>query len=256
MLLIDPPYQSLLQEDSMKQLIERYQIKLPIGIDRGGAIARAFGLKQLPKFLFLDQGKAVINQDGRQWINGAEIEIQKVLRQEDPGLPLDPPYQTDDEPLCDLESIHLQPPNVDSVQFNQKVPELNAELSRLLKEDSDGFSFYGNFKKQDQGLLIEDSSAFVIFRCRGKRFSLIAKTANETVEKGRITVELDGAPVFDVFIGDHLRTDENGATSIDIKDAQLYHSVRDLPPENQWITLTFPSAHRIPVELFGFRFSD
>jgi hypothetical protein len=56
-------------------------------MDHNGLLHEAFKVETSPKVILLDQSKIALDRSGHDWLANAELDIQRFLRRNDPGLP-------------------------------------------------------------------------------------------------------------------------------------------------------------------------
>ena len=71
---------------------------------------------------------------------------------------------------------------------------------------------------------------------------------------GLISVEVDGAPIYDEISGSDATAEDLGFSSVRVTRPRLYTVLENLKKEGVEITLRFPLADQIPVSLYGLRF--
>lgn len=214
-------------------------------MDRDALLHQAFHVKELPRVLLLHQNKQIVDRSGAEWYRGTELEIQKFLRQSDPGLPLfepmsEPSSATQDKLAIDIGNIPAQ----------VKI------------------SFQGKWTREADRMIAQDSQASVTFHCEGKRFGIIAQCLAERGE-AEVVVELPrefprDAEVFDedlqvdfqVLSNPLADSSQKRRGTLKVGQATLYHLFKALPESHREITLRFPSAEKMPVAIYGLRMGD
>jgi hypothetical protein len=214
-------------------------------MDREALLHQAFQVQGLPRVLLLHQNKQVVDRAGPNWFQGIELEIQKFLRQADPGLPLFEPMI---EPAKGVQ---------DKVSINLGNPPADAKLS-----------FQGKWAREADRMIAQDSQAALTFHCEGKRLAIISQSLAERGES-EVIVELpreyprDAEALdedlnidFQVLSNPLADLSQKRRGTLNVGTARLYHLFRALPESLREITLRFPSAEKNPVAIYGLRMGD
>ncbi|MFL5813605.1 MAG: hypothetical protein ACJ763_08510 [Bdellovibrionia bacterium] len=214
-------------------------------MDREALLHQAFQVQELPKLVLLSQNRQVIDRSGPAWFQGTEVEIQKFLRESDPGLPLFEPMNVPEHPVK----------NVANVDFGNPANETD-------------IVFHGNWTRENDRVIPQDSQATLSFKCGGRRLGIIAQSLGERGES-EIVVEApreyprdagildeDLSIDFQILSNPLAEASQKRKATAKIGSARLYYFFRALPETHREITLRFPGAERAPVALYGLRIGD
>lgn len=224
---------------------QRFEARVVTVMDREALLHQAFQVQEQPKIILLHQNKKVIDRSGPAWFQGAEIEIQKFLRESDPGLPLFEPMTEPEQPI-------------------KEMPFVNFGTS----EKDEGIVFQGKWAREADRVIAQDSHASLSFKCTGKRLAMIAQSLGERGES-EVIVEVthnyprdaeilddDLAIDFQVLTNPLAESSQKRKATAKISNARLYHFFRALPETHRDITLRFPGAEKAPTALYGLRMGD
>jgi hypothetical protein len=215
------------------------KIDFPLVNDRGGLLSTAFGVRELPRLLLIDQGKTLFETQILEKRERTEHEIQRFLRGQDPGLPLPHPRRFAPEQVR-----NASPP---SLEFGARARTLQSQPPFFAK---------GTWKVEDECITTEDPLAEIEFMSPGTCVSVLAKSSSQVMDTAKISVEVSGAPAFDAMRGADLSFDDEGASSAKVIEPRLYHLLKGLGPQQRKITLRFQHSARVPITLCGLRFGN
>lgn len=233
LLFVKQSYKCYSTLEALQPLLRRFPLNFTIALDSDGLLFEAFGAKAgLPRALLLHQRKILSEHSGSDWLKGTEASLQSFLRIKDPGLPLSPVVK-----MSDL------PKDTGQIELGKSSQPMQVSVS-------------GKWSQDDEKIVTSDPAASLSFRAPSPRVSVIAQSALKTSEPTRVRVELSGDTVFEAAAGPDLGFGDDGGSEILVSDAQVYHFLVGLPAKNRDITLRFPDADRLPVALYGIRFSS
>lgn len=229
----------------LKRLYEKTNFPFPVVIDFDHTLASSFDISILPTIVLHNESKIMIRETGVDSLSGLELEIQKYLRKEDPGLSLLPVFQPKGEDM---------PIEISHIDFGTKGNYQIVE-SDLLPNDLQNQEVWmeGKWNSDEFCIWTEDKSASISFYSEGNRLAIVAASRTRTIESARIMIETAGIPAYDAFAADDLSWDDQGRSYIEVKEGQLYHSLQNLSPDYKVITLRCPSAKKVPISLYGIR---
>lgn len=218
--------------------LDREGITMPTFVDREGLVSLALGVNSLPTLAFLTGAGVSFVRTGPRWFEGLELELQAHLRKKDPGLSLPLPFELLDAPRdlrrCDFGS---QPKRI--------LPHSVDPANRPME-----IGLGGEWKHEASYILTHDPQAELSFDIGSSGFSLMARSMSKVLERARILVEFNGAPVFDVFGWDDLTFDDMGRSLVEVRDARLYRVARNLKEPGK-VILRFPNAANLPMALYS-----
>jgi hypothetical protein len=214
-------------------------------MDREALLHQAFQVQESPKLVLLSQNRQVIDRSGPTWFQGTEVEIQKFLREADPGLPLFEPMTVPEHPVS----------NVALVNFGNPANETD-------------IVFHGNWARESDRVIAQDSHATLSFKSGGKRVGIIAQSLAERGESEVIVEAPREYPRDPAILDEDLNIDfqilsnpladfsQKRKATAKISTARLYYFFRALPESHRELTLRFPGAEKAPVALYGLRIGD
>ena len=218
-------------------LLKRQEISFPVAVDPDSNVFAGFGVEIAPKVILMEHGTPVIEQAGEKWIEGFELSVQAFLRKTDPGLPLFPPF-----------SAGGLKKDISRFDLNKKaLPGIPKGLVKVT----------GKWSLEDDRAKTADSKATLAFTSTAEDVTIIVQTeAQSPVENSKIIIEINGAPSRQTYAAKDLIFDEDGHSCFRPEIARLYHVLEGMQKGHKEITLRFPNAERIPVGIFGMRFSE
>jgi hypothetical protein len=214
-------------------------------MDREALLHQAFHVQESPKLVLLAQNKQVIDRSGPAWFQGTEVEIQKFLRESDPGLPLFEPMSVPEQPVK----------NVALVNFGNPANETDVV-------------FHGKWTRENDRVIPQDAQATLSFKSGGRRVGIIAQSLAERGESEVIVEALREYPRDPAILDDDLSIDfqilsnpladlaQKRKATAKISTARLYHFFRALPETHREITLRFPGTEKAPIALYGLRIAE
>jgi hypothetical protein len=267
LVILYPTYSYLIERrESIQDHLEKYHLTFPVVLDHTSGLSQAFDCKQFPKVLLIHKNKRYFDYSGQSSFSKIELDIQTFLRSSDPGLPLLPIFYPNTELLEDSVRIELgaQPrlgasavfpenPNPTMENGIQKVQFIGFRPKQL---EVGQVILSGLWTRDSEKMMTSDSSAHLEFLTAGSTVSLIAQIYQSAKEVPRILVELDGVPVTEVNVGEHLTLDEVGQALVSFKKPKLYHILSRLSQGQHSVTLRFINAEFAPVALYGIRFAN
>ncbi len=269
LLILKPHYPFIREKFPIEQLIRQHQIPYPVVADSDQMLCTAFGVHTYPKLILLHQGKSVFERASARWLNHTEGEIQKFLRNQDPGLALLPLFEPTYAWFQDVLRIELgrgkgttfplprfSPPQqgFGAALFTAQKPETLDFLSTESTEKN--LYIFGNWIQDGDRIITSDPHAKMAFLSPTSNISIVAQSVAKAKTLAKLTVEINENPVFDTFAGSDLSTDDEGQSVIRLEDPRIYHLAMKLPKKMREISLKFPLANRIPIAIYGLRFSE
>lgn len=226
----------------VETFIDSQQIPMPVFVDQGGLVSRGLGGQTLPSLMFLTHEGVQFVRSGPQWFESIESEIQTYLRKKDPGLslsmilnPEDPPR---DQHRCDFgQGERVLKPHIVS-----KTP-IPLEIG-----------LNGEWKHEPFYIVTHDPKAELTFDMTSAGFSLMARSMSKVLERARVVIEFNGAPLYDIFGWEDLSYDDHGRSMVEIRDARLYRVGKGFKEPGK-ISLRFPNAESLPIALYSLFFS-
>lgn len=236
--------------------LNRFKTKVIAAIDPNGLLAAAFRVEAYSEMILINAGKFVLKSTLGDF-KAAETEIQNYLRVRDPGLPLLPVYDSS-EIAGHTKKINFGFSHFSDPAFVQHSNEHKIGQFRWPAETPKVFDvqLQGSWVQDQNRIVTSDSSAAIRVSRSYSKLGLIAEPMSAFLDLVKIQVEVDGAPPFESFSGKDLIKSDDGQSFIKVEGARLYHVLSNTPENRKVITLSFPTASRVPVALYGLRFSD
>ena len=231
---IKPVYPFIKDSKWITDWLKKNGIKSSAVLDLNMNLSTAFKMGDCGVLLIHEKKKLFESTDRESSLLLIEPAVQSHLRLNDPGLSLLNLYSPDGEIAR----------SSTAVEFGKRSP--SHFQSKIL----------GHWKQDEDKIVTSDPNSEISFQSPGSRFSLVAEAMTQLAERCRITVEVNELPAPDVFAGRDLNMDEEGQTSLSLKEGGLYHALAGLNPRERRITLRFPTADQVPVALYGLRFAD
>lgn len=236
LLVVRKSYSFLSSAKSLQGIFRKPPDAFPVAIDSDGLLTEAFGGGKAvyPAVKLLHQRKVVFDHSGPEWFRGLEKEMQQFLRLKDPGLPLAPPFEP-----------------AGSYPHDVSTAELGAGVRSSI------FKFTGKIAQEQERVVAQDPSATIRFTSSASRVSIVAQSVSSTEEPSRVRVELNGDTVYDAVAAADLSFGDDGGSEIKVRQGRLHHALHSLPiDKGREITLRFLDADRLPVAIYGARFSN
>jgi hypothetical protein len=231
-IVMNCPFPTLLNQESVICTLKKHSLVCPTVIDPDQSIVKLFAITSFPSIILYDlslpapiiRTEASTNKD---WVFEGETLIQKVLRDRDPGLPLEFVMKSKTSKIL----------NKDEIIFTN-IKNLNPKDFTI---DNDHIIPRRNYSRID---LNGEKSNFI----------LIARLKNPIDEKVRINIYMDDSPVFQQFGGEDFFRDDAGVSFTVISEPKLYQILQRVNHKNYKLTLEFPFAERIKVSLYSALF--
>lgn len=240
-------------KDFINLYMEDFELNIPIVVDYDHTIQKAMSIESHPTFVFLNKGKKLFTDQNPESLHNTENYIQNFLRKSDPGLPLPPARMGIPTRIRHVKGIEFNASSNFKLKLLKKDPKAD-ELAQTLSESTAFLT--GNWKRDVDKLWTDDKKAKIYFLVKNSRFSILASSLSKLYELSKVIVEVDGTPAYSAFSGDDLSTDDDGHSCVSIRKSKSYSIFKDLPKDKNLVTFKFVNADRIPVALYGFRFSE
>ncbi|HUP58655.1 MAG TPA: hypothetical protein VM598_14445 [Bdellovibrionota bacterium] len=255
------PYSVASQAPEFQEFARRTSLGFPIVLDRDGLLADALAGPKLPAVVLLHEGKTVFVATNWTEPEAIELKLQEYFRRKDPGLPLRPPYRRDATVPSETISLelglgrgHAFPapkfrPGTGGFHAARFEGEVRAE-----KLPPGTFQIRGSWLQDGDRILTSDPESAISFHASRANVAIVAQCVSKISGHGRITVELEGRPIFEIFAGSALQMEEDGQSRVQVGALQLYPILRALPPESRSVCLRFTGAKEFPLAIHGLRF--
>lgn len=251
------PYQALCRPEFIAQLLKKDPLPFISMLDAKGLVFSAFGAKELPKALLLNQGQVTFEQHGLAKMTLLEASLQSFLRKTDPGLSLPPPLA---EPLSkkqDLARIHFADPKLYPAPGFKPGPN-GVLIGKFGKSSSSqkaekSVQIIGTWIKAGERIITSDPNAMITLISPAITVAIMAQATLANDNSAEIEVEINGNPPYEEILAQDLFLAEDGRAIAPVHDPRPYQLLANLPSQEREITLRFPSADQCAVELFGIR---
>jgi hypothetical protein len=264
--ILTATYPCFLDREWMKSMLESLDLDCSVAIDFDGKFAFYFDAFALPKTILLWEGRFLVHLNGHQALIQTESLLQEFLRKADPGLPLEPAFHPREfqvfaqtqrtelghspkigkpKPWKGLDQhIHLQKsdilPDATHAKWHFKEPT-----------EKDALLFTGKWEQNDGSIMTKDPQARVTLK-PDPLCLFFAEGLTTTLEKSKMIVTIQDKPVRDAFRGKDLTPDDAGRSAVVLGKPRLYEVTKDLP-KGTTLTLSFPTADKAPIRLYGYR---
>ncbi|HTL12200.1 MAG TPA: hypothetical protein VL588_06920 [Bdellovibrionota bacterium] len=230
LIILWPVYDHHLQRPVLESFANSHRIRHPMAVDYNRLMCAALGVRQFPLTLLIEKGATVARTEAGA-IDAIDAQIQKYLRDRDPGLPLHPILTRDPSMPKDVSSLELGK--------EKKAPKAK---------------FKGSWTQDLEGVTTADKTATLSFAAPSNGVGIVAAAQGKTIEAAKVFLEAAGVPAYDSHLDLDVRHDESGEPYVEVREPRLYHALHHLTDDLRTITLRFPAADRIPVKIFGIRF--
>ncbi len=249
----------LSNRDKLEDFLDSNKMRFPAVIDHDLAISKALGATQYP-MAYLIHGKDTLYEGTMDhWSPHIEEKLQIALRRSDPGLALLPHYI----PSTLLPGTRsLKRLAMDARSKSTHIINLNESWVKdgnpFTNFDIQGgkIGLYGKWDFHPTHISPVDESARLYFLSKGSHFCILAQSLSKMIEPAKIQIEINDRPTVDVFADTDIKFDEEGSSTVPIKELRLYHAIKDLDPRSRQTTMFFPNAKRIRSALFEIQFFD
>ncbi|MGK5087956.1 hypothetical protein WDW86_10390 [Bdellovibrionota bacterium FG-2] len=260
--ILRPTYPFVRTPALIQQFIRRETFQVPIVLDHDGFYSEAFGITKYPKIRLMHWGNVILEQDGKDWSSNIETKIHSFLRAQDPGLPLHKVYVPEQPFAQDLGGMEFGKtggvmfplPGFQKAQGAFLVGQFKGPRPAWVEKGEVFLS--GKWIQDGDRIATSDPTATLGLQGLAPRLSFVAQCLGKPGDTSRVIIELEKAPMVDVFYGSDLTTDDEGRALIKVDTGRLYHALHRLPEENREITLKFPNADKAPVAIYGVRFGS
>ena len=244
--IFKPHYKFFTLPRTVEQMTKKSQIRVPVVVDDEGHLSAAFGAKDLPKVVLLNDGKVMINGEGPNWMESTEATLQKFLRLNDPGLSFLHVYKPMTKFSRDIGHIEFGTGR-GIVLTEPMKPQIVNKVELTIK---------GKWTQDEDKITTSDPTASISFISPGSGLSLMCQSITRDQEWTSFVIEINNMPVHELNRGVDLSSDDDGRSIVRVEALALYHAAHALPETSREITLRFPQAKRVPAGFLGLRFSE
>jgi hypothetical protein len=266
LIIMSVPYSFLQDNETIREYKHKHGILCPLAIDIGGNISGAFSAQELPKIVLLQNGHRYFDYSGKEYWKNTELDIQGFLRTKDPGLSLYPMFKPPIKIFHDTrviemgfspkrgQQIQVDPPGFIPTENENRVGRFHGMRPQRISEEEVFIS--GEWTQDAEKAWTTDPNAAIVVAVPSGSFFFIAQSLSKTVEVPIVSVEVNGAPVFESIAGENVVLDETGMSIVKVKEAHSYEVLKDLPKQRYEIVLKFPNADLACVAIYGLRFGE
>ena len=249
--IFQPPYQPLADPKTLELLLEETNLRRPWVIDHDGFIHKVYEVGRLPAAIFSEDRKVLVRSDSLETLPQFENELQRLLRKDDPGLPLLEPFSTSNILVRDKFRIEFGKKKSDMPLVRQK------EVDDNFIPADDLVYLVGDWDKNEDEMMPSSPNAKIIFAIKNSSaLSVFCSAAGTASDRSRVSVELNDAPVFDSASGKDLVTDETGKTVLKILEPKNHLVLSGLSKERHVVQLEFLNPEKVKTKVYGIQISD
>jgi hypothetical protein len=216
--------------------VNSLEYSIPIFTDVSGSLARSFGIHGEPGIGILHDGKVVLADGGPLWTENAEAELQSILREISPGLPLWPVLREDGSLMR----------TTDRWALKEGAKALTAKLVAL----------EGKWEIEDDRIVTGDSKAELHFTAPASAIAIVARSLSDAGDPTRIRFDAEGASFSGAFAGKDFAVDDEGYSSLVLGGPRAYFALKGVTSALRQIRFKFPHASVSPVGIYGLEFGE
>jgi hypothetical protein len=212
--------------NAIDRLRKKYRFDYPVTFDPQGELAEALGCAQLPKAVFYLGERRAAETKGTRWGLEVEQELQRALRDQDPGLPL----------------------------YVPQLPEVTTDGggSRVSFDDK-SVRYNEHWRTEGDARIVNNERGLLTLNLRGKCAGIVAMSDGES-RPSRVFVSAVGNSSLPTDQwGKDVIQDDTGRTYFDVTAYGMYEFFRRDSSTASEIQLRFASATETPLVLKGIR---
>jgi len=233
-LVLKPSFEIFKTKPVVEIFLKLQKIDMPVVIDKDLALSAAFGSLKSNRVVVLSQGKAVLETSEPNWPHAVEEQIQKTLREDDPGLAT-PLFFDPKEAVRD---------DLGKIEFNEAALKSGA------------VKLQGEWIKEANRVTTRDSKASLSFRGRSTEVNLIAQSTAELYLSTEIVITIDGHAPNEKWLGVDSGRNELYPGYVRVTAPGSYRMLEKMPLDDREISLRFPQASRQGAAVYGVRFGE
>ena len=225
---------SLLAPELFARYLQERGLKYPCVLDYNGFMSQCFNLhtKNKSGFFIYSEGKILFESTQLELLPQFESKLQHHLRSKDPGLPL-------------------------AACFVPQTQWVNDKLILTPESKSEILQFHGIWEIKDSGWFTRDPQARLQFHTPHLFVSFFCGIESKpSEENSKIQLEILESPVLDLFAGKDLTYDDEGHSTLRIRNNNLYELLKELSPDQRSVVVRFPQADKVPVCLHSIHFGE
>jgi hypothetical protein len=239
-------------------------IHVPFVVDWDGLITQAFQMHQLPGIVLWKQNILRIRHSGKGWFDKVEPELQSILQESDPGLPLWLPFSADKLPFQGKGQLNFgreREIKYTGPGFKQRYEDGPWEgqyfpTDAPLSTQIGSIQLIGKWTIDDDRLITKDPDASITFKAPEATLGIIGQPLGKPDEHATIEIDLNEVSVPDIFSGTSLTYNDEGQSILRMKKLELFHVCTKMPKGERNIRLRFPYSSTTPVAIYGLRFAE
>jgi hypothetical protein len=258
------PYEYLKDRDQFVKLIDTIGLTYAYVVDHEDLIATGFRVEEWPAVVVWKQNILRLKQLGKTWFGGLELEIQKILREDDLGLPLWLPFGKDQLTYLDAGRLELGSKAGTDLPKPDFQPNAKGVLeAKYLPTDLPGHSPFGHialngvWQRNPDALFTEDPEAWIELDIPSSTLGVFASHLGKKDDTyATLELEVKERAVPDVFAGPHLIYNDEGRSILRVVRSGFYKVLTKLPVNERRVRIRFPYANQTGCVLYGFRFAE
>jgi hypothetical protein len=261
--VIRETYQIMGDREQATRLLEHLGFPFIHVLDRENLLAQGFQAADSPAVVVWKQNILRLRRTRENWFEGLELEIQNLLRETDPGLPLWLPMPESALPYKDRGRLEFGAKGGLKYSGPGFKPNESGVSTALfhphdlpIKWQHGEIVITGSWKQDADRIMTSDPEAMIQLELPYSTLGIFAQPLGGPEEHATLEFEIAGVPVPDVFAGPSLVYNEEGRSVARLTRAGLFRVLNKLSPKDRKLTLRFPYAHQTPVALYGFRFGE
>jgi hypothetical protein len=263
MAMIRETYQIMRDRDQATRLLDHLGMTFIHVVDRDNLLSQGFQAEESPAMIVWKQNILRVRRTRKDWFEGLEVELQSLLREMDPGLPLWLPIPESSLPYRDRGRLEFGAkgglvypgpgfkPNEKGFPMGQFHPH-----DLPMKWEHGEIFITGKWVQDQDRIATSDPDATIRVEIPHSTLGIFAQPLGEPDEHATIEIELGEVPVPDVFAGSNLVYNEEGRSVLRMSRAGLFRAMSKLPPKDRKVRFKFPYAHQTPVAIYGLRFAE
>lgn len=257
LLVVCPSFTFLSQKEVIRKWLEIRKFESNVVVDYNHLLRSAFNIENTPSILIFKKNKTLFMCADFSKIQEVEKNIHQLLWVESPGLAVLPLFHHIGSVFKNISQLTFAKNS--KIDFTSRGPTPADDLLMVKKEpihlNSSQVLLIGEWTHHDAFITTRDPKAELHFSMVGSGLTLIARPHTAQHAPRKVLVELNENPVFDTLSGDHLETDENGNSFLEIKTAEVFSVLHKVPENLRHVTFKFPEAKDHPTEIYQLIFT-
>lgn len=247
-------------------LQRKFNVHFQVIIDADYALADSLNVLDYPACRFIMNNQVLVQTDTDEWRENLEKELQKLLRNKDPGLPLLPLFRPkfnlyEEKGRFEFGKKMARPSTFPNPGFNIPSKEYDSgkftDSPQNIEFESGKIYFNGEFMQDEYRIITQDKTATISFLCPGDSFNVVAHSLKLALETTKLVIELNGRPIEHELKRDELQYDDEGSSVLRMSELQkVYTTAGPIPPHKRKVVIRFPTADKFPIGIYSIRFGS